>query len=300
MDTAQSSRSAPASPASTRQMLDELDALMERMLSLPVSDQEPTKAEPPKPEPVKRPRAKSPDREPPTHSTVSARLTVIESPPGDFGPHSPDPEAHEERVSVRFPGMLELPPIAEEAPTFSPTPSWFDLPEEETESAPAQESPAADESPAVAEVPESPVAEMSAVESRAAAEMPPTVEVLTKVAADLWLEKPSESSWEQTSTNAETETTLAPLTPLIAPPLPFGVQTPYVSTPKLSRQVRSKLGYRPLLRLNRRFDSAMGWLGPLGRALRGRQGRNLLGITGLGLMLGALLWLAKDWMGWNW
>ncbi|MFO0866205.1 MAG: hypothetical protein U0744_16415 [Gemmataceae bacterium] len=303
MDSVQTSRSAPAQPAaSTRQMLDELDALMERMLSLPVADTESTVDEPPA---MKKPIAAKPPTAPPTpYPTVSAKLTVIESPEGDFGPDSPEPDAREERVTVAFPTPLDLPPIEEE-PESPAVSSWFDLPKEEDETPPAQDWPETNESPSTtesAEVPavEAPTAETPIAESAVAKSPEPELE--TRVAAS-WLEKPSGLEWQPpaSSSYAEPDSMLAPpLEPIIAPPPSLGIETPTVPKPKLTRVVQSKAGYRPLLRLNRGFDGAMGWLGPIGRSLRGKQGRNLLGITGFGLMLGALLWLVKDWMGWNW
>lgn len=294
MDSVQTSRSAPGQPAgSTRQMLDELDALMERMLNLPVADTESAEAETPvaaKPHVAPRPTS---------YPTVSAKLTVIESPAGNFGPHSPEPESRQERITFPFPGMLELPAVDQERPTERAAPSWFDLPDEENEPAPAQDSPATDESSSMAEMPAASDAGVLDEEAKVAEGPPVEAE---SPAEESWLEKPSGLDWEPSSASyAQPEVQLAaPLTPIIAPPPSLGIETPRAPKPKLSRVVQSKLGYRPLLRINRGFDGAMGWLGPIGRSLRGKQGRNLLGITGLGLTLGALLWLLKDWMGWNW
>jgi hypothetical protein len=287
MDTVRSSRSNNTPAASTRQMLDELDALMERMLSLPVADTESPADEPP---PTSKP-AVAPA--PSAYPTVSAKLTVIESPEGDFGPDSPEPEAHEEHVTVSYPQTLTLPKFEDDAAAAPSTSSWFDLPKDEIEPAPAQDWPESNESTSVAEPDQAPaslVSEMPASESETSAEAS-------------WLEKPSGLEWQPPSTASYADAgamVAAPLTPIIAPPPSLGIETPTVPKPKLTRVAQSKLGYRPLLRVNRGFDSAMGWLGPVGRSLRGKQGRNLLGITGLGLMLGALLWLLKDWMGWNW
>ncbi|MBX9678331.1 MAG: hypothetical protein K2X38_06175 [Gemmataceae bacterium] len=293
MDSVHTPRSAPGQPAgSTRQMLDELDALMERMLSLPVADTESAETE--VPAPTNPPVAARPA----SYPTVSAKLTVIESPVGNFGPHSPEPESRQERLTFPFPGMLELPPIESAPADERAAPSWFDLPEEENETPSSQDSPATDESSSVPETSER--ADALAAQPLVS-EMPPIEPEIP--AEETWLEKPSGLDWEPTSSAsyAEPDSVIAaPLMPIIAPPPSLCIETPKAPKPKLSRVVQSKLGYRPLLRINRGFDNVMGWLGPLGRSMRGKQGRNLLGITGLGLMLGALLWLLKDWMGWNW
>jgi hypothetical protein len=58
---------------------------------------------------------------------------------------------------------------------------------------------------------------------------------------------------------------------------------------------------RPLLWLNLAFDYATGWLGPLGRWLRGPVGRGVLGWGGLLLLVAALAWIALlEGMGWTW
>ncbi|HLJ95984.1 MAG TPA: hypothetical protein VKU02_22610 [Gemmataceae bacterium] len=65
---------------------------------------------------------------------------------------------------------------------------------------------------------------------------------------------------------------------------------------------RPRIGWPlyPLVWINRAFDFATGWLGPLGRWLRGPAGRGLLGWVGLLLLAAALAWLAWDGLGWTW
>lgn len=57
---------------------------------------------------------------------------------------------------------------------------------------------------------------------------------------------------------------------------------------------------RPLLWLNAAFDWGTRWLGPPGRWLRSRQGRNLLGWLGLAFLALALGWQLLAWLGWEW
>jgi hypothetical protein len=77
----------PASLQSTREMLDELDALMDRMLALPVNDLE---------------EATSPARETVRMPMVSATLTVLESPAAE----------------AEAPARSETPPPRETTPTY--------------------------------------------------------------------------------------------------------------------------------------------------------------------------------------
>jgi outer membrane biosynthesis protein TonB len=112
-----------SSPRSTRQLLDELDALMDQMLALPVEE------EPPPPAPA-----------------VAATLTIIE--PEPEAP-APQPPAKAETIPIKRTGV-PAPPIAPaeevaEAPPWStteivekPTPSGFalvDLDDEEATNA---------------------------------------------------------------------------------------------------------------------------------------------------------------------
>lgn len=266
MDTAQTTRST-SSVQSTRQMLEELDALMERMLHLPVADAETPSGG------IGAPPA------PP--ATISAKLTVIEGRGGALGPASPEPEVYQERISVPFPGVLDRPNVS--SPETLP-PSWFDLPADKI----PQDSPAADELPF------------------GAAEEEPAAAPAAPARGESWLEMPTEPApaaeapGDAPAANEIAEPTVEPLTPIVTPPPSLGVTTPNVAEPSLSRRARSQFGYRPLLRINRSFDAMTRWLGPIGRVLRSPQGRGLIGITGLGLLAGAALWLVKDWMGWNW
>jgi len=56
----------------------------------------------------------------------------------------------------------------------------------------------------------------------------------------------------------------------------------------------------PVLWGNRVFDQSTELLGESGSRLRGPAARNALGVAGLILFGAAMLWLARDWLGWTW
>ena len=123
---------------STKQMLDELDALMERMLSLPVSDQDGAPAlpkentkgpslaasltllDPPVDEPAKTPSAKSAPalKSSPTVATIAAPTAKrpLERRPRTKLPHPPIKPPHLSMPSVKIPAV---PPVTEPEPVTS-------------------------------------------------------------------------------------------------------------------------------------------------------------------------------------
>jgi len=56
----------------------------------------------------------------------------------------------------------------------------------------------------------------------------------------------------------------------------------------------------PLVWCNRAFDGLTWPLGPIGRWLRGRGGRRVLGFTGLLMFVAACGLFLNDWFGWTW
>lgn len=193
----------PTSLQSTRQMLDELDELMERMLSLPVQDVEAAAAAP---------------REIVRLPTMSATLTVLERPAAD---EEPSAAPRESGGSAR-----QLP---REVPNYS------------TE----LDSPAADLAP-------EPIPEEA---------IPPGVQEL---------------------------------------PLPEAPAAPSIEPMKVKRRSLAGLLLQLLLWTNQGFDRATLLLGGPGQWLRGSRGRSFLGRVGLVLLLLAIGWLLKDWLGWAW
>jgi hypothetical protein len=57
--------------------------------------------------------------------------------------------------------------------------------------------------------------------------------------------------------------------------------------------------YLPLLWINQAFDGLTTILGPAGGLLRSQVFRALLGLSGVALMVIAVVWFLKDWLGWN-
>ncbi len=56
----------------------------------------------------------------------------------------------------------------------------------------------------------------------------------------------------------------------------------------------------PVIWGNRLFDRGTRLLGESGVWLRGPSGRAAVGVTGLGMLAAACLWLMRDWLGWTW
>jgi hypothetical protein len=60
------------------------------------------------------------------------------------------------------------------------------------------------------------------------------------------------------------------------------------------------MSFSPLIALNRAFDAIMLCFGPVGQLFCTSAGRNLLGMTGLALLIGGAAWGAAGWFGWPW
>ena len=58
--------------------------------------------------------------------------------------------------------------------------------------------------------------------------------------------------------------------------------------------------YAALVWLNLGFDGVTMTLGGAGNWMRSDGGRLLLGLSGILLLAAAVVWLLKDWLGWNW
>lgn len=246
-----SSATAPRSPAtqSTRQLLDELDALMQRMLALPVHQLE--EGQPPEPPPM-----------PPPAPAVSV-VTISQAPPLDaLATGGRRPPAPAEFRPAPLPEALRPAPeviagrvIVPHAPEPLPP-----LPHREEEPEP----------------PASP-----AVRSQPLTEPPPVrVQVPARPASPLeaWAPKPI------------APTTLPPA-PAVRSPEPTTDPAPEDDPIVEAEPVPPRPGLllRPLVWWNRAFDRFTVLLGPLGRCLRSRPGRHLLGWVGLGLWSMALV-----------
>jgi hypothetical protein len=251
---------APVSP--TRQQLDELEALMQRMLALPVHPLEAeTEPAPEAPAPVEAPVVVPPRPPRPrllaeTAAPVPEPLAVAAAPPDlrqETASFTPPFSAvagwrvAEEPAEDRAPlPAAPLPAAAAEEHSEEPSLFWLDEPETEPRrSAWLQPLP------------------------------PPTLPFregppLPRAPALEWIEPEAEPA----EAIADTYRSWRPA------PTPAWLQ--------------------PLVAFNAAFDWGVSWLGPLGRWLRTPGGRAALGWIGLVLLAAALALAALDGMGWTW
>lgn len=230
---------------STKQMLDELDALMEKMLSLPVNDLDEAPAGPVD-------TSKGP--------TLAASLTLLE-------PNAPQPE----------PAAKKEPPAAKAS---SPTVAAV--------AAPAKK--LLDRRPKPKAAPHPPV-------------KPPH---LTKLPTPASPPRPRPAPKLEPEVH---EPTLPfsfpepePLTNEVLPPTVLPSLEPLLThdPEEVAGGSSSGWSFSPLLWINQNFDHATAYLGTFGQRLRSYSGRNVLGISGIALLLVAVGWVLMDWMGWNW
>jgi len=85
----------------------------------------------------------------------------------------------------------------------------------------------------------------------------------------------------------------------VAAPAPVQLLSPPPRIPT-ARWRPDHISYRFLLWANQGYDRLTIRFGMVGRLLRSRVGKAILGCAGLGLLGLALVWVGKDWLGWNW
>jgi hypothetical protein len=91
-----------------------------------------------------------------------------------------------------------------------------------------------------------------------------------------------------------------PLTNQVIPPSTHrDLQSLLEKIPEPETPIATFWVYRPLLWINQGFDQATTILGPVGALLRSQAFRALLGLSGIALMAGAIVWLLKDALGWK-
>jgi hypothetical protein len=239
------SHPSPQPPAgqSTRQLLDELDALMQRMLALPVQAAE---DEPPDPEP--------PAPSPPPRRTPS---------PVEAWKVEPPASAAAQEIIVN--GRDAAPPAKEEPQPPAPAPAAVVPPRVR---APELVPPPRDSVPVL------PLA--------APTYLPLGAEPLLP----LILQRPG----AKPARPAEPPPSGAPVPP--PPPKPQWLKPAAPGRPAAPPVVAVAPSGGLLVGINRHFDRATAWLGGAGRWLRGEQGRNLLGWTGVAMLGAALVWAA--------
>jgi hypothetical protein len=281
MSTSLSPRSTAVHP--TRQQLDELDALLQRMLDLPVNQVEepegPDEAVPEPPVSYKIPIAEpSPRLEP----RIVLPKESVQSPPL---PAAPPPAPAVLRPAPAQMQMPAPPEFREPGPddwvrlasTWQPSAqTWQPLAQSWQQAARPAERPVVP--PAAAVPPPAPVAPPPPARAMEPEEPPPhhfapvpTTPAAEALAEDLFV-------------------------PLSAP------RTEVKSTPQSPAPAGS--GYAvwqwPLLPVNAAFDLLTLPLGPLGAGLRTRAGRYLLAALGIGCLAAAAALVAADEFGWIW
>jgi hypothetical protein len=232
---------------STKQMLDELDALMERMLSLPVNELDDQLTYPK--ETSKGPSLAAsltllgpatPAATSGSADTTNETSTAKTAPPPKKSPIERRPKAKGGHPPTRPPHLKRAP---------------FPAPSQET------------------------------VESMTAAEAPAEM----RAEADELLAMPM------------TLPEPVPLTNEVLPPTVLPELEPLLA--QMPEQVPTSVGgmlTAPLWWVNQAFDRSTMSMGGLGHWLRGPNGRGLLGFSGMVLALLAVVWVVKDWLGWNW
>jgi hypothetical protein len=255
----------------TRHQLDELDALLQRMLDLPVSKAEPEPAEadypPPArpPEPPQRPAAPPRRAYPPSYMVVETSTPPLDpqakEPPtqGALGPRRVErqPEHVEEDVfeAYRTPEQPAAEPAGDWVPLRS---SW--QPSAQTWKPLAESWEQSHTAPPPVIPPEPPRARTPPVSSSA----PPAV---------------------------------------IPPTPPHTVGQPVIPPPSVAP--RSEVGpstpvlLLPAVWFNKAFDVCLIPLGPAGRWLQGRAGRGFLGAVGVTALLAAVALAAAEGIGWT-
>jgi hypothetical protein len=258
--------SAPPRPSSpslspTRQQLDDLEALMQRMLALPVNHlpEEPAAD-------VKTGDVPDGSEPPRIESDLDRILAEF---PAKSWPSREEPA--EKPQSERTPTVLEVDipapppePVLPTEPELDVEPRALSRPEDTTllQCDELQESPAEETKP------------FSPTEYVAAPT--PAPDPSAEATPAPWSEPPP------------VRREVAPRQPRPEPP-PASADEPPVP-----------LLLRPLVQVNDAFDLCTVCLGPLGRWLRGRGGRALLGVVGLLLLAAAVAWGVLDWMGVTW
>ena len=269
------SRRSSATGHPTRQQLDELDALLQRMLDLPVNRlEEDTAAAAGEPEAPDAAREKAGAPRPAPHAEPPAvNYSTAEEEEADLKPRVVPDERPPAKASAAAPAEQPAAGRPEDwvplTSTWRPSPrTWKPLSEawkqaREAAGRPA-EPPAVEEAPALAS---------EAPPAAAEAPAPPP-------------EPRAEADPQTPAPAAESAPTPPAESPRIAPAEPAAAAAP-------------RWLLWPLLGLNAAFDGCLVPFGPAGRWLRGRAGRMALGVAGLLALAAAAALAAADWFGWT-
>jgi hypothetical protein len=251
--------SATSSGQSMRQQLDDLDALLQRMLSLPINQLDDSPPAPPRPAPAKvaNPvRAEGPSPQPPAppaapvHAPPRMRLLTDSSPVPP--PADTEPIGYERAFTINLNPQNGSSVLGPRSPA-----RWMDA---EPMPLPNPPRPAPRQaSPPVRPAPEPP--------AQPAAKAIVSIEPLP---------------------------TAAPSRPP-APEMPVSESL----RPSPFRRPRTPIVLLPLALVETIFDGVMSLFGPPGEWLASPAGKNLLGYVGLLMLGGCAAWGALDWFGWT-
>jgi len=307
----------------TRQQLDELDALLQRMLDLPVNQVEneaPAAPRPPEasardtrpPEPPARPGGglRRPDLPSGPSPALRARLAEAAL------LRSTEPPALPAQ-----PKKIEAPPPP--AQPFSLEPRVIDQPhsnvEEEETPAPNEAAERQDRQEKTAEewvplrsswAPSAhtwqPLAQsweqaQAAVRRSAEAKRPEESELPNPASSAAALRSgPAAPQLPPETLGAPTQPPRAPAARTTRRAVPPPAAGPKAEGSEAKAKAPVPVWLLPVVWLNQVFDLGLGLWGPLGRWLQHGTGRNLLGLVGLGCLTVALLWAMLDICGWTW
>jgi hypothetical protein len=296
----------------TRQQLDELDALLQRMLDLPVNQADDELEEPelePPPQPAPRPSRQIPAPEP-------------NLPPVRYY----EPEFEDELPPPGYPPTSTLIGAAE---TTAPEPANG----RRTRKVPPLEPPVpGGRHDLEADTPVDPTEELARIRAQmqAQASLPPTANIPNppraeggdwvplrswQPSAQTW--KPLADRWEQaappvfpprqspsgpvvtTQTSHEPETPFIPPAPRVTRPIPAPSPVPPVPPPPTDAPPRS-WALMPLVLFNATFDLVLLPWCPKGKFLRGPTGKAFLGFVGVICLLAAVALVVAEGLGWTW
>jgi hypothetical protein len=270
MSPSVSSRSSGASIHPTRQQLDELDALLKRMLELPVSSPDQDRAshvpapataddgtraavdDEESPHPVQR-YPELPPQQPAEHDSIGPRIVPSEAP--DDNPVEPTPEEAEEWVPLRS--------------SWQPSPqTWGPL---------ARQWQAQQE---VRTKRTRPDVEATDLRSRSAEDDDESIR------QDEDALRPLPTSWK-----ADARAVMPP--PAASPPTPVETSTSNVQPPL-------PVSLWPFAAIDTIFDVLLLLTGPLGRRLRTPEGKSVLAGIGVIAIVTAAALVTADLIGWTW
>jgi hypothetical protein len=307
------SRASGTGAAPTRQQLDELDALLQRMLDLPVNQVDEAETSPPEP----LPRATAPQRPASSGAAASvprsspqprAASRPVVYPPVYTGtevsaPSYFTPQDEESTPEGLGPRLVQEQPVDDEPPFEEPVPGGRHDLEEDTPVDPTEE---LARLKAQLDPPVFPPAGVGSAPAPAGAEPAEWVPLRSswQPSAQTW--KPLAERWAQSTPEpAPAAPAFPPRTgpsgPVVTTQTAVEADPPADPTPQAPEAPPPRpWPLLPLVYFNAVFDLFLIPWGPPGRWLRGPSGRTFLGTVGVLSLLGAAALAVADRFGWTW